>query len=170
MESNPIPKPRSDIIFEIYTKNYPNGQIYKLHRGYFCKTCVFGLSLCLSCQKQRVFYSAKRLTKVEKSCFEIVLNGVDFRCGSPVVSDTHPNPCVTALFGKVVTNTGIYCGTTLNGLIIQKLPTIHFHSYIAGVLDSFEKKIWREKIFCWYYHSCSHCVWRLSPVEVEKEA
>ena len=68
-----------------------------------------GYVSCLSCEKPRVYYSAKRLSKLENANLQIALNGIDFRCGSPIVSNTHPNPAVTSLYGKVVTNTSLAC-------------------------------------------------------------
>ena len=64
---------------------------------------------CISCSKPRVYYSARRLSVDEQKYLQIALDSIDFQCGSGIISDTHPNSGVAALYKKVMTNTSLSC-------------------------------------------------------------
>ncbi len=68
-----------------------------------------GFVKCLSCEKPRVYYSAKRLSRDENNSLKVAIDGIDFRCGSALISETHPNSGVVALLDKVKLNSSLAC-------------------------------------------------------------
>jgi hypothetical protein len=51
----------------------------------------------------------KKLSKKELRTLEGVKDGIVFRCGSELISDSHPDKCVIELSAKIVVNTTIKC-------------------------------------------------------------
>jgi hypothetical protein len=68
-----------------------------------------GFVECISCGKPRVYYSAKRLSAKENNFLKIAIDGIDFRCGSALISETHPNHGVVALLDRVKINISLAC-------------------------------------------------------------
>lgn len=68
-----------------------------------------GFVICVSCEKPRVYYSAKKLLKDDKKFLQIAFDSIDFTCGSALISQSHPNAGVAGLYNKILTNTSLTC-------------------------------------------------------------
>jgi hypothetical protein len=66
------------------------------------------------------------LSAAQKSSLHIALDAIDYRCGSPIITEMHPNTSVAALFGKVVTNTKLTCWNHIEWAYYSKIVGAKF--------------------------------------------